>query len=82
MKAEHTAGTVEVIKGTRIVAKVSVGPTGRFTVDLPAGTYLVKGHSVLWRGADKCAAGHPFHIHDGHAISANVDCHLFGIAPG
>ncbi len=52
MKAEHTAGTVEVIRGTRIVAKVSVGPTGRFTVDLPAGTYLVKGHSVLWRGAE------------------------------
>ena len=82
MKPAPTAGTVEVIKGTRIVAKVSVGPTGRFTVDLPAGSYLVKGQSIQWRGAGRCAIGHLLQVDDGDVIFADVDCHFVGAAPG
>lgn len=82
MKPEPTAGAVEVVVGTHIVAKVSVGRTGRFTVDVPAGTYLVKGQSVQWRGTGRCAIGHPLQVHSGKVTSADVDCHFVGLAPG
>ena len=77
-----TAGSVEVIKGTQLVAKVSVGRTGRFTVDIPAGTYQLMGQSADWRGGNKCAARHPLRVSSGEVTSVDVDCHFFNIAPG
>jgi hypothetical protein len=83
LRPESATGLARVLRDGHVVAEVTVGRTGRFTVEVPPGTYTLTGlPSNEFRGNGACSAGHVVHARSGEVISVNVDCHLVGIAPG
>jgi len=81
-RPEATAGLVRVLQRGRVVTVVSVWKTGRFTVEVPPGSYSLTG--VPTGGfPGVCSAGHVLHARNGEVISVHVNCHLApGEAPG
>ena len=76
-------GLVQVLRGKHVVAEVSIGQTGRFTVEIPPGTYTLTGlPSNEFRGNGVCSAAHILRARSSEVSSIVVDCHLVGIAPG
>lgn len=80
---ESATGLARVLRDGHLVAEVTVGQTGRFTVEIPPGTCTLTGFpSNEFRGNGACSAAHVVHARNSEAISADVDCHLVGISPG
>ena len=79
-----TGGTVQVLRGAHLIQHVTVDPSGRFTLRLPAGTYVLKGAPGALKpgGYESCQARHPVVVRSGEVISVHVDCHYNGPAPG
>jgi len=89
--AEPTRGVVEVVQGQHVVAEISVGQSGQFSLDLPPGDYSLTGESLYFWSGDpgvarlqgRCASQHPVRIRTGELVSLDVDCHLLpGDVPG
>lgn len=68
---QPTAGTVQFVRGSRVVLAVLVGKTGQFSVSLPAGTYVLKGASGP---IGICGPSRPVHLAAAQSISLDVDC--------
>jgi len=79
-----TAGTVEILRGPHVVGRVTVDPSGRFTLRLLAGTYVLKGAPGALNpgGYQSCQTRHPVQVRSGEVVSVHVDCHYNGPAPG
>jgi len=70
-----TAGVVMVFEGTRLVATVATGSSGKYSVHVPSGSYTLEG--VPWRhisGAVACTgrAVVPKNL----SVVANVECNF------
>jgi len=79
-----TAGTVQVFLGAHLIQRVTVDPSGRFTLRLRAGSYVLKGAPGPLKagGYELCLARHPVRVRRGEVVSVHVDCHYNGPAPG
>lgn len=81
-RPEPTAGLVSVFQNGHVMAQVNVSKTGRFTVEIPPGSYSLT--AVPTGGLPGiCSAGYALHARSGKVTSVDVDCHLApGPAPG
>jgi hypothetical protein len=58
---------------------VTVSTSGRFTMDLPPGTYQLAGYSPRVHVEDaemRCVAAHPVHVRTGQSASRDVYCQV------
>ncbi len=57
------------------ITSIAVGPTGRFSVPVSVGTYIVSGLSPKYEGgASECHASGPITVTQGATIRIQVDC--------
>jgi hypothetical protein len=57
------------------VTSIAVGATGRFSVPVSVGTYIVSGQSPQYKGgASECHAPGPVTVTKGATIRVQVDC--------
>jgi len=66
-------GTV-TLTGPQIHRDIPVGASGTYTVMLPAGRYMVVGHSPLYGGL--CQAAGAATVTTGHTTKADVLCQM------
>jgi hypothetical protein len=69
-------GTI-TLTGPGMHRDIQVGPGGRFSVLVPAGTYAVAGRSPLYQSsAGSCRAARPAVVIAGHRTQADVLCQM------
>ena len=74
-------GTV-TLTGPGVHRDVSVGPSGTYSITVPAGHYTVTGHSPLFgSGAYQCQAMGVVTVTSGHTTRADVLCQMV-LRPG
>jgi hypothetical protein len=70
-------GTVTLTGGLGVHRDIQVSASGRYSVQLPAGTYVVAGRSPLYQsGTGVCRAAGAVTVTSGHRTQADVLCQL------
>jgi len=69
------AGVVEAAEGSKVVATVSVGGNGKFSLHLPPGSYAIKATSTPgFPEGTTCQAPHVVHAKADEAVSVDLVC--------